>query len=406
MGIKISLISFFGLSAFAFSQDAESQKLDSDLAHIERFVEVLELVHTRHVDAEKTDYARLVNHALEGALSSLDRFSYYYHPETYSAIQADDLDLTLPGLGLTLGMRDTGFYVLAVTDHSPAAQASITAGDSISHINKQPLDGLSLKNALNRLKGSAGDLVELSLISHLTREPFDTTLTRRITRREPISESHLLDNSDIGFIRLTEFTATAHTQLSAALDDLEARGMKKLILDMRGNPGGHLDVAVSILGEFVPPQTEVVTTRTRTEGSANLKPSFQTPARKRRQRDYPLAILIDRNSASAAELVPGSLKDLKRAKIIGEVSYGKGSVQTIMPLGNGSALRLTIATYHTPSGKTPHHVGITPDIAVELSEKDRELFSIFQRRASATPEDREKLKGWTDPVVAAAIATF
>jgi len=407
MGFKISFSVFAGLSSLAFSQDVESQKLDSDLAQVERLVEVLERVHTQHVDKEKTHYARLVNHALEGALSSLDRFSYFYHPETYSAIKADEsLDLTLPGLGFTLGKRDTGLYILSVTDHSAAAQAGILSGDSVIKISQKSVNQTPLKEALNSLRGLPGDTIKLSLTSRLTREGYDVSLTRRVTRTEPVSESFILENSNIGFIRLTKFTANAHTQLSAALDDLEARGMKKLIIDMRGNPGGHLDVAVAILGEFVPPRTEVVTTQTRTEGQTNLKSSFKTPERKRRQRDYPLAILIDRNSASAAELVPGSLQDLKRAKIVGETSYGKGSVQNITPLGNGAALRLTIATYHTPSGKTPHHVGITPDSIVEVTDNDRELLDIFQRRASATPEDRKRLNGWNDPVIAAAIATF
>ncbi len=180
--------------------------------------------------------------------------------------------------------------------------------------------------------------------------------------------------------------------------------MKSLILDLRGNPGGLLDVSVAILGEFVPPSTEVVFTRGR--NPIHNSPPMKTPDRKRRKRDYPMAVLVDRDSASASELVAGVLQDLERATIVGEVSYGKGSVQNILPQGGGTALRLTIATYHTPAGRTPHEAGITPDLEVVITGEDREIYGLWRRRDSLSPAESARLESWTDPVLAAAIKSL
>ena len=188
------------------------------------------------------------------------------------------------------------------------------------------------------------------------------------------------------------------------MDDLEEKGMKELILDLRGNPGGHLPVAVAIAGEFLPPATEVVFTKGR-HPRHNSEP-MKTPDRKRKKRAYPLVVLIDQGSASASELVAGALQDLKRAGIVGETSYGKGSVQHVMPLDGGTALRLTVATYHTPSGRTPHEVGITPDLVVDMTPEDREHLALFRRRDSLTPAEQKKLASWTDPVLTQALETF
>ena len=392
--------------AFSFTLNAQVEdKLDHDLQQVQHLVQVLEQVHQNHPDTEKLDYARLVNYALEGALSSLDRFSYYYHPETYQAISEDEsLDLEVRSLGLTLGQRESGLYIIAVTDHSPAAKAGIRAGDSLDKLNDESTKQIPLTTALKNLRGEVGETVKLELTGKDTREPYTIELVHRVTRNEPVQNVKLLDDNKTGYIYLSEFTASADVRLAAALDDLEARGMKQLIIDMRGNPGGLLDVAVKMLAEFVPPSTKVVTTQSRVEG--DQQGSFVTPERKRRDRNYPLAVLVDRNSASAAELFPGTLQDLKRATIVGETTYGKGSVQNIQPLGNGAALRLTIATYHTPSGRTPHKVGITPDVEVSLTEQDRENAETARRPSGASPEALERLNNWTDPVLAAALESF
>lgn len=373
-------------------------------AHVERFIQVLESVRANHPDADSLSYERLVNHALEGMLGSLDKFSAFYHPETYAFIQEAEAPPELPGLGLTLGKSASHLGITAVRDQSPAAKAGIGPGDRIVKIGGEDAAALGLAEAMRKLSGSPGESVRLTLERRGDRERYEAELLRAVVRQPAVADALLLEESGAakaGYIRLTEFSAPSHRELEAALDELEDRGMRALLLDLRGNPGGLLDISVEILGEFVPPATEVVFTRGR--NPAHSSDPMKTPARKRKKRDYPMAVLVDRHSASASELVAGALQDLERAVIVGETSYGKGSVQTILPQGGGTALRLTIATYHTPSGRTPHEVGIAPDVDVEIAAADRELLELWRRRKSASPEERTRLDAWTDPVLEAAL---
>ena len=172
------------------------------------------------------------------------------------------------------------------------------------------------------------------------------------------------------------------------------------MFDLRQNGGGSLAETVRILGLFLPPSTTVVTTIGR---DGQIGEPLKTPDRQRRKRDYPVVVLVDRMSASASELTSGALQDLKRAKVIGEQSYGKGSVQNIIPMGGGTALRLTIAHYHTPSGRTPHGVGITPDVVIPLSDEDRACFDLYRHKDSLKPEESARLAKWKDPVMEAAL---
>ncbi len=373
--------------------------------HVERFIKVLEQVRRHHPDGSRLSYERLVNHALEGMLDSLDNFSGFYHPETYAFISEEKRPPTLPGLGLTLGKSTNFLSVTAVRSGSAAARAGIVPGDRILKIGEQDTSELGLAPALNRLAGRPGETVRLTLRRRIDRKDYQVSLLRSVNRQVAVPDVMLLEHPEAsglkaGYLRLAEFTAPSHREVEAALDDLENKGMGALLLDLRGNPGGLLDISVSIAGEFLPPSTEVVFTRGRHPG--HNSPPMKTPERKRRKRSYPVAVLLDRDSASASELVAGTLQDLKRATIVGETSYGKGSVQRIMPLGK-TALRITIATYHTPSGRTPHEVGITPDVPVVITDEDRTNLDLFRRRDSLTPEEAGTLEAWQDPVIIAAL---
>lgn len=375
--------------------------------HVERFIRVLEMVRQKYPDAGRVTYERLVNHALEGMLASLDKFSAFYHPETYAYLREHEREPELPGLGLTLAKSPDALGVTAVHVNSAAARAGIAAGDRILRINNEEAAPLTLKEALAMLSGPPGEEVRLRLRRRFDREEYDAALLRSVVRQPAVPDAFLLPHPPspkIGYVRLTEFSPPAPHELETALDDLEDRGMQALVLDLRGNPGGTLKAAVAILGEFLPPSTEVVFTRGRHPEEPS--PPMKTPERKRRVRDYPLAVLIDRASASASELVSGALKDLDRAVIVGQTSYGKGSVQNIVPTGAGTALRLTVATYHTPSGRTPHRSGITPDVMVDTNDDDRRLLDLWRCRQSATPDQRKELDAWTDPVLAAALKTL
>ena len=372
--------------------------------HVEKFIQVLESIRENHPDASLVSYERLVNHALEGMLDSLDNFSAFYHPDTYSVITDGIRSPELPGLGLTLGKSDSALTVTAVRDHSSAAKAGVLPGDRILKIKETDATPLSFSEALDLLSGTPGETVALTFFRKSDLKNHTVELLRSVVKQAAVAEAFLLEEAGddkVGYLRLSEFTATSHREVEIALDDLEDKGMKALILDLRGNPGGLLDAAVAILGEFVPPSTEVVFTKGR--NPTHSTPPLKTPDRKRRKRDYPLVTLLDRGSASASELVAGALQDLERARIIGEQSYGKGSVQNIFSQDNGTALRLTIATYHTPSGRTPHEVGITPDDQVEISDTDRETLTLWYRRANATPAERETLTQWKDPVLTTAL---
>lgn len=406
-------VAFLLTASFAFSQeDAVDSQLPDEgdgYQHVERFIRIMEEVRTHHPDAGLVTYERLVNHALEGMLDSLDPFSAFYHPETVAAFDPDAAEnepqFTIPSLGLTLAKRDGLVYFARVRENSPAARAGFLSGDLLRRLGERDLSTSELPDAMASLAGAPGVSVTLTSYREGLRREVTREVTHAVVKQAALPDAYLLEGTGdrkIGYARLTEFTALAPRELEAALDDLEDKKMAGLVLDLRGNPGGLLEASVEILGLFLPPGTEVVTTQGRSERAQ--RPALSTPERQRVVRDYPLVVLIDRNSASASELVAGALQDLSRATIIGEQSFGKGSVQNIEGRPGGTALRLTFATYHTPSGQTPHRVGITPDILVAISDDDLANFERFKIRKQASQEIRESLRKWQDPILAKAVA--
>ncbi len=389
------------LPAVVFAEPATTPPDPDEAAYpaIERFVKVLEQVRQRHPDADKVAYDRLVNHALEGMLSSLDPFSSFIHPEMARALEADPtLDPFLPSLGITLGVRDDGPFLSNIAPATPASRAGLLPGSAILEVDGNPPPPLAV--LLSSLRKAPGEKSKLKVKSPTAPKPVEIELVHIAVEDKAVTDAWLLDEAGTGYIRLASFMGSCAREMEAALDELEDKGMKRLILDLRGNPGGDLQQTVQILGLFVPPKTAVVTTQGR-GGEVQGEP-LKTPERQRRKREYPITVLIDHMSASASELTAGCLQDLKRAVIVGEQSYGKGSVQNIIPMGGGTALRLTIATYHTPSGRTPHRVGITPDVIVNFTNADRENLALSFRRSSLTAEEAKTLDGWTDPGLKAA----
>lgn len=374
---------------------------DSAYPAIERYVQVLESVRKEHPDAGKVAYDRLVNHSLEGMLSSLDPFSMFIHPEMAAGMKDGKIDPHVASLGLSLGLRDDGPYLAGIDIHGPAASAGLLVGTAVLKINDVEVKDVPWQELLDRLNRQPGETTRLLVKSVDAPKPKDVSLTHITVETRSLAESRLLENDKtIGYLRLAQFGGGCAKEVEAALDDLEDQGMKSLIFDLRGNPGGDLGETVAILGLFLPPATPVVTTKGR-EGV--IGEALKTPDRQRRKREYPVTVLIDRMSASASELTSGALQDLKRAKIVGETSYGKGSVQKIVPMGGGTALRLTFAKYYTPADRTPHGVGVTPDVAVTLTDEDRDCFELFRRKESLKPDEAKKLAAWKDPVMAKAL---
>lgn len=378
---------------------------DSDEAAypaIERFVDVMETVRQRYPDAGRVAYDRLVNAALEGMFASLDPFSSFIHPEMAAAMKEHaGLDPEIASLGLTLGLREDGAYIAAIAPRGPAAEAEVPVGASLVAVDGQATGGIALDVLLASLRRAAGETTVLEYRPLHEPQATQATLVHRWIDSRTVTAARLLSETPaIGYLHLGAFERRSAREVEAALDELEDAGMKSLIFDLRGNGGGYLDEAVGIIGLFVPPDTTVVTTRGRDGRDAE---PLKTADRQRRKRDYPLVVLIDRDSASASELTAGALQDLKRAKVCGETSFGKGSVQEIVPLGGGTAVRLTIATYHTPSGATPHLKGISLDAKVEITDEDRRDFQQRQHLDRLSPEERAAVDTRQDPVIQSAI---
>jgi carboxyl-terminal processing protease len=369
---------------------------------IERLILVMETIRRRHPDVDQLTYDRLVNHALEGMLSSLDPHSSYIHPEMAAAMKSHgEVEPHIASLGLTVGLRDGGPYISAMTAHGPAAKANAVLNAQILSIDGKNTKGLSLPQLIKILNQPAGAITKLTIKAPSEPKSYEREITHVRVEEKALTHAALLAGHDhIAYLRLAQFSSDCHKEVEKALDDLEDRGARALILDLRGNGGGDLHATVQLLGLFLPPKTTVVTVRTRDPQEAE---THTTPEQKRRARNYPIVVLIDRMSASASELTAGCLQDLKRATIIGEMSYGKGSVQNIIPMSNGTALRLTIATYHTPSGRTPHGVGITPDRSVNFTEVDRRNFSLSLAKETLPPVQQESLEKWQDPCIAEAL---
>ncbi|MBC7980760.1 MAG: S41 family peptidase [Armatimonadetes bacterium] len=368
---------------------------------LERFVTVLEAVRKRHPDLDKLAYDRLINQALDGMLSSLDPHSSFIHPEMAPMVSKEGtLDNELKSLGLSISRDSENVFVSATEKSGPADKAGILPNTAILTINGTSAVDLSLAELLEMLRGSPGEKTAFTLRNPERPGELSTTLTHRFVEARSLIEATLLPkHPTIGYLRLAMFGTHSAREIETALDDLEDNGMKSLILDLRENGGGDLHQTVKILGLFVPPNNTVVTVRERDKPEEKLN----TPGRQRRKRGYPIAVLIDRNSASAAELAPGALRDLKRATIIGERSYGKGSVQNIVPMSHGTALRLTIATYHTPSGNTPHLKGIEPDTKITITDTDRDFFRQAGHPSSLSETESKALAAWADPCIAEAV---
>ena len=371
---------------------------------LERFVEVMETVRIRHPDLDKLTYDRLVNEALDGMLSSLDAHSSFIHPEMSQTVSEEGtLDNEVKSLGLSFGKDSDGVFVSAVAKSGPAENSGILVRTSVLAINGHPPGDTPLLEILASLQGKPGETTKFTLRNPERPGELEVTLIHRFVEQSSIVDSKLLEKHPrIGYIRLAQFGTTCAREIEAALDELEDKGMKSLILDLRENGGGDLLQTVKILGLFVPPSTAVVSVRERDKPEEFLK----TSERQRRKREYPLVVIINKNSASASELSAGSLRDLKRATVIGEKSYGKGSVQNIVPMGNGTALRLTIATYHTPSGNTPHLNGVEPDVHIDFSKTDRRNFANVGNPSSLSEVDRQTLEKWEDPAIRAAVGTL
>ena len=370
-------------------KEAIRADIDDGYAEIETLTRVLETVRQNYVDPDKVTYPKLMAAALRGMLAELDPHSQFMSPGVFQQMK-DSGEATYEGVGFTIAPEPAGLMIVSVREEGPAARAGMVPGDRIIKLGPDPTAKLSYLECVQRLRGQPGEILTLTYSRPSTRETKEVAMVREVLRQETVRDVMLLDESltsgaKIGYLRLVQFNSSSPRELADALDKLEDQGLTALVFDLRNNPGGLLNAAVEVLGEFLPPNTAVVTTEGR-PGASN-PPALRTPGRQRRVRPYPITVLVNHHSASAAELVAGALQDLGRAVIVGTTTFGKGSVQSIIPGDRGTAIRLTTARYFTPGHKMIHGVGILPNLIATLSpEEEKRVFESFRDRTLSQPD--------------------
>ena len=343
---------------------AYSKNIDKLYEKIDLLGEVLEKIQDEYVD--EIDQAEVMDSAINGILQSLDPYSAYMSPKIFKEMQTETSG-EFGGLGIEVSMEGGVVKVISPIDDTPAARVGVKAGDYIVRINGEQVQGKTLMEAVNLMRGPVGSPIEITIRRKGLKKAKIFTITREIIEIKSVI-SKLIDN-EIGYLRLRAFNENSSNQLKGEISKLEKNNkLVGYILDLRNNPGGLLSQAVRI-SDFFLDDGEIVSTRGRK--SRENRKFFAKKGD--RIKGKPLIVLINNGSASAAEIVAGALQDQKRAVLLGEATYGKGSVQSIIPLRNKGAIRLTISKYYLPSGKSISEVGVTPDIRVE--EEDEE-FSI------------------------------
>ncbi len=356
---KIKILSFFLISLF-FINFSYSEEVDI-YKKIDLFGEVLDKINEEYV--EEINQSETMDSAINGLLQSLDPYSAYMSPEIFDEMQTETSG-EFGGLGIEVTMESGVVKVISPIDDTPASKAGIKAGDYIVKINNTQVQGKTLSEAVELMRGPVGSSIEIIVRRKGIKKALTFNIIREIIEIQSV-KSDLIENN-IGYIRLTSFNENSSDQIQKNIKELEKnKNIEAYILDLRNNPGGLLSQAIRI-SDFFLENGEIVSTRSRKK-SENRKWFAKTGDLTKGKK---LIVMINYGSASASEIVAGALKDHKRAIIIGENSFGKGSVQSIIPLKNDGAIRLTVAKYYLPSGKSISEVGVSPDIEVDEEGDD------------------------------------
>ena len=390
-----------------YHNSARAAEKDSAYPSLELFSYVMEKVRKDYVDGSKLTYQELVYGALKGMLNTLDPHSEFMEPEKYKELQ-NDTQGAFGGLGIVISMKDKFVTVVFPMEDTPGLKAGILSGDRIVKIDGRSTekpgspDAVILQDAVKKLRGEPGSEVTITIFRPSSVKTRDYTLTRAVINIDMVKDINSkkefpIGDNKIGYVRLVQFGEKTSDDLEVALKKLKGQGMQGLILDLRWNPGGLLEQAVDVCEKFLPRGELVVTTEGRNASQTSVRKAM---GRGDELRNMPVVVLVNLGSASASEIVAGCLQDLKRAIVLGEKTFGKGSVQSILPLQDGSALRLTTAKYYTPSHKVIHEEGITPDIVVPVTdEEERDI--LLQRTPggieSLEEKDRERVGHARDP---------
>ena len=360
--ILIAAVLILGFSFSAFSDDLERKERNELYKQLELFSDTLSLINQDYVDEPKT--RDLIYGAMRGMLASLDPYSEFLDPERYKELKTDT-EGKFGGLGIEITIKDGLLTVITPIEDTPAWKAGLKPEDKIVKIDGEITRNISSDGAVKKLRGKPGSEVVLTVLREGVLKLLEVKIIRDVIKIKDIKYARMLEDQ-IGYIRLTEFRENTPKDIDLSLSKLKEEGMNSLVLDLRNNPGGLLDIAVKVVDRFIPLDKIIVSIRGRIP-SQNME--FKS-SNCLKYLDIPLVVMVNQGSASGSEIVAGALQDYKRAVIVGNKSFGKGSVQSVLPLSDGSALKLTTSKYFTPLGRVIHNQGVIPDITVEAGRID------------------------------------
>jgi carboxyl-terminal processing protease len=380
------------------------EKEESGYASMAVFARAMQLIRQDYVDEKKTAYDELTHAALRGMLGSLDPHSQFMEVKDFKGMQ-DDTNSRFGGLGVIVTQRDGNLVIVSPMEDTPGFRAGILPGDQIIKIDGQPTDKMELNEAIGMLRGETGQKCTLTVLRPATKEVKEFAMIRENIKVTSVKDARILPpelggDFKVGYARITQFNVPTAEELSKRLDELEKQGMQALVLDLRYNPGGLLNSAVDVAGQFLPPKTLVVSTEGRTPSQSR---TYRTDDHAKQRPKYPIAVLINSGSASGSEIVAGALKDLNRAILVGETTFGKGSVQSVVQLQDGSALRLTTAKYYTPSKQVIHEHGVSPTIRATLTADQERLLMLQRREEVLDDTGKKELEGFRDSQLERAV---
>ncbi|MDD3180626.1 MAG: S41 family peptidase [Opitutaceae bacterium] len=364
------------------------------------FRDVVQLVHEDYVDESKSKYDDLTRTALEGMVNQLDPHSEFLDAEEFADIE-DELKNEISGIGIQVEQRSGRIVVITPIAGTPAERAGIRRGDRLLKVDGKALENMTLDKTVKLLRGDPGSTVTVTMERPPQSQPLDFALKRERIRLDSVRNPALLPGG-IGYLQVTQFSERTGEEFTRTLAGLERQDLRALILDLRNNPGGLLEAAIEVCDSFFDRGQLIVYTQGRAPDSReNYYSDGMHP-----RRSYPVAVLVNGGTASAAEIVAGALKDTQRAVVVGELTFGKGSVQSVIELQKGEGLRLTTARYYTPSGITIHEHGIAPQIEIAISPDDEAKLRLQQSRtdllAPAEFADRFGFQPITDRQLQAA----
>ena len=391
-----------GVKVLTSSAAADSD--DAGYENLTVFTRALQLIRQDYVDPNKIGYKDLTYSALRGMLGSLDPHSQFMQPTDFRDMQ-NETRSEFGGLGIVVSTKDGVITVVSPMEDTPGFRAGILPGDQILRINGTTTEKMSLQDAIDLLRGDPGQKITLTIFRPSNKETKDYVLQREIIKVASVKDSKILDQSisgnfRIGYLRITQFNEPTAQELAQKLNELQAKGMQALIVDLRYNPGGLLTSAVDLSGLFLPPKTMVVYTEGR---DASQRREYDTAKSEKQRSNFPMVLLVNSGSASGSEIMAGALKDLNRAILVGETTFGKGSVQSVIQLPDGSALRLTTAKYYTPSKQVIHEKGITPNIKASLSPDQERALLLRRRDGPLSPDEQKIVNEQKDPQLDRAV---